>query len=133
MGFDSDGGGLEGGAVGVLLASFSRLERELSRGVIAGGDLGLGPVPMAVSVASVADGVFSVMGTVTTSGSVEAGVTGLGPFLGDPFSFFIQAFGRVAWSFLPAGVTGLRLVGVAFFLVLVVMVSVCWCRNLRRN
>jgi hypothetical protein len=89
-------------------------------------------MPMAVSVASVADSVF-VMGTVTTSGSVVAGVTGLGPVRGDPFSFFIQAFGRVAWSFLPAGVVGLRLVGVAFFLVLVVMVSVCWHRNLRRN
>ena len=133
MGVDSDGGGLEGGAGGVLPASFNRLERELSRGVIAGGDLELGPVPMVVSVASVADGVFSVMGTVATSGAVGAGVTGWGPLLGDPFSFFIQAFGRVAWSFLSAGVAGLRLVGVAFFLVLVVMVSVCWRRNLRRN
>ena len=103
MGFDSDGGGLEGGAGGVLLASFSRLERELSHGVITGGDLEWGPMPMVVSVASVADGVFSVMVTVMTSSLQEAGVTGLGPFLGDPFSFFIQAFGRVAWSFFPAG------------------------------
>jgi hypothetical protein len=124
---------LEGGLGSVSLASFSRLERELARGVMAGGDLGLGPVPIAVSVASVADGVFSVMGTVTTSGSVLAGVTGFGPVREDPFSFFTQAFGRVAWSFLPAGVDGLRLVGVVFFLVLVVMVSVCWRRSLRRN
>jgi hypothetical protein len=88
---------------------------------------------MAVSVASVADGMFSVMGMVMTSGLVVAGVTGLGPVRGDPCSFFIQALGRVAWSFLPTGVVGLRLVGVVFFLVLVIMVLVGWRRNLRRN
>ena len=134
LGVNAGGGGLEGGLGGILLLSFRHFERELTRrGVIAGGDLELGPVPMAVSVASIADGVFSIMGTVTTSGSVVAGVTGLGPVRGDPCSFFIQAFGRVAWSFLPTGVVGLRLVGVVFFLVLVVMVSVGWRRNLRRN
>jgi hypothetical protein len=133
LGVDADGGGLGGGFGGVLLASFSRFERKLARGVIAGGDLELGSVPMAVSVASVADGVFSVMGTVMTSGLVVAGVTGLGPVWGDPCSFFIQVLGRVAWSFLPPGVVGLRLVGVVFFLVLVVMVLVGWHRSLRRN
>jgi hypothetical protein len=59
-------------------------------------------MPMAVSVASVADSVFSIMGMVMTSGSVVAGVTGLGPVWGDPFSFFIQAFfGWLGLSYLP--------------------------------
>ena len=79
MGVVTGGGGLEGGAWGVSLASLRRLERELARGVLAGGDRGEGALGIAASVASVADGVFSVMGTVAISGSVGAGVTGLCP------------------------------------------------------
>jgi hypothetical protein len=95
---------LEGGAAGVFLVSLSRLERELARGVIAEGDLGGGALGIAV--------------TVATSGSVMAGVTGLGPWGGDTF---VHVFGRVAWSFLLAGVAGLGLVGVDFFLLRLVM------------
>ena len=119
---------------GILLASLSRLERELAHGVIARGDLGRGALGIAVSVASVADGVFSITGrTVATSGSVMAGVTGLGPWRGDTLSFFIHVSGRVAWSFLLAGVASLEVVGIDFFLLRLVMVSVCGRRSLRRN
>jgi hypothetical protein len=62
-----------------LLASFKCFRSELSHGVIAGGDQVYGPIAIAVSVASIAEGVFSVMGmlgTVVTSGLLLAGVTG---------------------------------------------------------
>jgi hypothetical protein len=109
------------------------LERELARGVITGGDLGRGVLGIAVSVASVADGMFPIIGTVVISGSVRTGVTGLGPWRGKVLSFFVHVSGRVAWSFLLAGVASLELVGVDFFLLRLLMVSVCCRRSLRRS
>jgi hypothetical protein len=124
---------LEEGAGGVSLASLRRLERELARGVITGGDLGVGALGIAVLVASVADGVLPIIGTVAISGSVRTGVTGLRPWRGKVLSFFVHVSGRVAWSFLLVGVASLELVSVDFFLLRLVMVSVCCRRSLRRN
>ena len=113
-----------------LLAALRHLERELSFLSGDGGGRGSGGTPILVSVASVADGVFSVMRTVGVSGRAMA-VWALGWSV--ITTFLVHAFCRVFCPFLFVALAARELGVVVFFCERLVMVSGSMRRKLRRN